>query len=70
VAGRRLVPEFMPYFTSIEPIADEAIEYLSEPARLKKVSWELIETVKPLAGGKAVDKVAQMVLQMANVQSK
>jgi lipid-A-disaccharide synthase len=69
VAGRRLVPEFMPYFTSTQPIADEAIAYLSEPVRLKKMSLELIETVKPLAGGKAADKVAKMVMQMVNVRN-
>ncbi|MBM4104227.1 MAG: lipid-A-disaccharide synthase [Planctomycetes bacterium] len=69
IAGRRLVPEFMPYFTSTQPIADEAIAYLSEPAKLKKASLEIIETVKPLAGGKSADKVAKMVMQLANVQS-
>jgi lipid-A-disaccharide synthase len=69
VAGRRLVPEYMPYFTSTQPIADEAIAYLSEPAKLKKASLEIIETVKPLAGGKAADKVAKMVMRMVNVQS-
>jgi lipid-A-disaccharide synthase len=69
VAGRQLVPEFMPYFTSTQPIADEAIAYLSEPARLKKASVELIETVKPLAGGKAADKVAAIVMQLVNVKS-
>jgi lipid-A-disaccharide synthase len=67
VAGRRLVPEFMPYFTSTQPIADAAMAYLAEPAKLKKASMELIETVKPLAGGKAADKVAKMVMQMVNV---
>jgi lipid-A-disaccharide synthase len=64
ITGRRLVPEFMPYFTSTQPIVDEAIAYLSEPVRLKKASGELIELVRPLAGGKAADKVATMVLQM------
>jgi lipid-A-disaccharide synthase len=34
VAGRKLVTEYMPHFTSTQPIADEAIAYLSDPARL------------------------------------
>jgi lipid-A-disaccharide synthase len=67
VAGRKLVTEYMPYFTSTQPIADEAISYLSERQRLKKASLELIETVKPLAAGKAADKVAVIVLQMLKI---
>jgi lipid-A-disaccharide synthase len=70
VAGRKLVTEYMPYFTSTQPIADEAISYLSEPARLKKFSSELIETIKPLALGKAADKVAAIVMQMVDVQNR
>jgi lipid-A-disaccharide synthase len=67
VAGRKLVTEYMPYFTSTQPIADEAISYLSDPTRLKKFSIELIETVKPLATGKAADKVAAIVAQMLKI---
>lgn len=67
VAGRKLVTEYMPYFTSTQPMADEAISYLSDPQRLKKASLELIETVKPLAAGKAADKVAAIVMQMLKI---
>lgn len=61
VAGRKLVPEYMPYFTSTGPIADEAITYLSEPQRLGNLSLELINTIKPLAVGKTADKVAAII---------
>jgi lipid-A-disaccharide synthase len=64
VAGRKLVTEYMPFFTSTQPIADEAISRLSDPAELKKFSSELIDMVKPLASGKAADKVAAIVSQM------
>jgi lipid-A-disaccharide synthase len=67
IAARKLVPEYMPYFTSTLPIADEAIAYISEPQRLKKASLDLIETVKPLAAGKAADKVAAIVMQMLKI---
>jgi lipid-A-disaccharide synthase len=67
VAGRKLVAEYMPYFTSTQPIADEAISWLSEPARLKKFSGDLIEMVKPLAIGKAANKVAAIVADMLKI---
>jgi lipid-A-disaccharide synthase len=67
VAGRKLVTEYMPHFTSTQPIVDEAIACLSDPARLKTFSNELIEMVKPLATGKAADKVAKIVMQMLKI---
>jgi len=64
VAGRRLVPEFMPYFTSIDPITDAAMDYLSSPERLKQASADLVELCKPLAGRNAAAEVANIVFQM------
>lgn len=69
VAGRAMVPEFMPYFTSLEPIVDTAMEYLSDTQRLQKASAELIETVKPLAGRNTADRVADMILKMIQQES-
>lgn len=64
VAGRKLVPEYMPYFTSIEPIVDTAMGYLNNTERLQKASADLIDLVKPLAGCNTADRVAEMILKM------
>jgi lipid-A-disaccharide synthase len=64
LAGRELVPEFMPYFTSIEPIV-ESIEHLLEDSdSLSQLSGDLINLVKPLAEKKASDEVANIALEM------
>lgn len=64
VAGRALVPEYMPYFRSTEPIVDTVMDYLADGQLLRKASSELIELVKPLAGRNTADQVAEMVIEM------
>jgi lipid-A-disaccharide synthase len=64
IAGRKLVPEYMPYFTSIEPIVDTAMGYLNNTERLQKASADLIELVKPLAGRNTADRIAEIILKM------
>ena len=64
LAGRELVPEFMPYFTSIDPIV-ESIEHLLEDSdSLTTISGELIKLAEPLARKKASDEVADIVMEM------
>ncbi len=64
LAGKELVPEFMPYFTSIDPIA-ETIEHLLEDSdRLTQISGDLIKLTGPLARKKASDEVANIALEM------
>ncbi len=48
LAGREIVPEFMPYYRTADPIAARAIEWLSTPDTLARVRRDLVETVKPL----------------------
>ncbi len=64
LSDKELVPEFMPYFTSTEPIT-ETIEHLLEDSdSLSKISGDLINLVKPLAEKKASDEVAEIVMKM------
>jgi lipid-A-disaccharide synthase len=64
LAGKELVPEFMPYFTSIDPIA-ETIEHLLEDSdSLSQLSEDLINLAEPLAEKKASEQVAEIVLKM------
>ena len=64
LAGRELVPEYMPYFDSIEPIVAQAKTLIGDKASLVKTSSELATLVEPLARFKTCDKVADIVLEM------
>lgn len=64
LAGRRLVPEFMPYFSSVEPIVQTVERMLEDRNRLTKISNDLIDLVQPLTKKKARDEVANIVIEM------
>jgi len=64
LAKRELVSEFMPYFSSIEPIFGKCIRLLGSRDRLVRMSSELVQLAEPLARGRASDKVAEMALEM------
>jgi lipid-A-disaccharide synthase len=64
LAGSELVPEFMPYFSSIEPIAGTIEELLQDTNRLVQTSDELIRLTQPLMQGRASQKVAEIVNDM------
>jgi lipid-A-disaccharide synthase len=64
LAGRELVPEFMPYFTSIEPIVDTIERLLEDKNKLARTSAELIELVEPLARKNAGEQTAKIVVDM------
>ena len=64
LARRELVPEFMPYFAAVEPIAKVCSDLLSDAGKLKQTSYTLTELVKPLTATKARENVAHIVLEM------
>lgn len=64
LAGREIVPEFMPYYTSTRPIAERAIEWLRSGELLKTVACDLRRTVEPLRHTRASDKAAAILLDM------
>ncbi len=67
LAERQLAPEFMPYFTSINPIAETIEQFLADPEKLAQISTELIELTKPLAQTKASRQVSEIILNMLEV---
>ncbi len=64
LAGRELVPEFMPYFKSIREVTAVIEELLNDSRRLARMSAELIELVGPLHTTGASEKVAEIALEM------
>jgi lipid-A-disaccharide synthase len=64
LAGRELVPEFMPYFTSTEPIIEAVEQFLDDEDKLVGASAELVELTRPLAEKKAGEEVARIAVAM------
>lgn len=64
LAGKELVPEFMPYFNSIEPITESIERLLEDRDKLTEISKELIKLAEPLAEKKARQEVAKIVIEM------
>ena len=64
LADRELVPEFMPYFASIDPIVDQVTAFLNDAKTLNRISNELIDLVEPLTTKHAGAEVARIVVGM------
>jgi len=64
LSDKELVPEFMPYFTSIEPIVESIEQLLEDNNKLAQLSGELIKLGEPLAEKKAGEEVAKIAVGM------
>jgi lipid-A-disaccharide synthase len=64
LADRALVPEFLPYFTSVDPIVQMIDRYLEDRDLLTRTSNELIDIVEPMTQRKAGEQVARIVVEM------
>ncbi len=70
LAGKELVLEFMPYFSSTQPIIQRTHGLLSTPARMSHISQSLIKLVRPLTERRASDAVAEMVCEMLCLKTR
>lgn len=64
LAGREIVPEYMPYYRSTRPIAERAIALLSDEAARAGMVGELRKIVTPLHGSQASVRAAQLLVEM------
>ena len=64
LADKELVPEFMPFFTSTEPILQRCRQLLTDTDKLKQTSGRLVELVSSLQTDTASQKTAQIALDM------
>jgi lipid A disaccharide synthetase len=69
LAGKELVPEFMPYFTSIDPIVASIDGFLQNSAELGEFSRKLTELTLPLAEKKACEEVARIALSELGIRT-
>ena len=63
LSQKELVPEFMPYFSSVAPIVTACERLLNAPEKLAELSSELAKLAKPLANSKASQNAAQMIIE-------
>jgi len=64
LAGKRAVPEFMPYYTSTDPIAAEALDLLANESRRQAMRRDLDAVVRSLGTASAADRTARMALDL------
>jgi lipid-A-disaccharide synthase len=64
LAGRELVPEFMPYFVSIDPIVESVERLLRDKEKMTQMSRELNRLAEPLAVKNARLEVAKIITEM------
>jgi lipid-A-disaccharide synthase len=70
LAGRRIVPEFMPYYRSVDPIVATAVDLLSSPTALQRVRAELQELIKPIVKGGAAQNAAAELTTLLNASGQ
>ena len=64
LAQRELVPEFMPYFSSVDPITESAEQFFEDSNKLAQVSGELIELTETLRKPNTAQKVGKVVVEL------
>jgi lipid-A-disaccharide synthase len=69
LAGKELVPEFMPYFTSIEPIVESIDGFLQSKNEMIQLSRKLTELTGPLAEKKACEEVTRIIVSYLRMEN-
>ncbi|MBK8268577.1 MAG: lipid-A-disaccharide synthase [Planctomycetes bacterium] len=64
LAGREIVPEYMPYYDSTGPIIAKTFEWLANPNTLARVRGELQEMIKGVTKPNAARNAAVELMQM------
>jgi len=64
LAGEWIVPEFMPYYSSTEPIVAEALDLLGNAKRRAKMRSDLDTVVRSLGSASAARETARIALDM------
>ena len=64
LAGKELVPEFVPFNNRIKEVSETAAALLNNPAKMEKVRNELLTLTRSIAENKASVNVAQMAYEL------
>ncbi len=66
LAGKIIVPEFMPWYGSAEPVVEKVLELLADPEGLARTSQRLMEITEPLKRPGTAERAAKMLLELAD----
>lgn len=70
LAGRQIVPEFMPYYRAVDPIVAVASEWLLTPATLARVRAELHDLIQPIVKpGAAANAAAELAAILGSISA-
>lgn len=69
LAGYELVPEFMPYYTSVGPIVERAVDLLGDPSARRHTSEQLADIVRPFVNTNAPETAAKILLDLIETRS-
>lgn len=64
LAGREIVPEYMPFYRSVDPIVACAVELLSTPTSLERMRNDLQQTLAPMMKPGAARRTAEILREM------
>lgn len=64
LAGREIVPEFMPYYRDPAVIARRAVDLLTSPGARESMVRDLAGVVDPLQNGRASVRTSELLLQL------
>lgn len=66
LAGEIVVPEFMPWYGSAEPVVQKVLELLADKEGLAQTSQRLLKVAEPLKRGGTAIRAAKMLLELAD----
>ena len=69
LANREIVPEFMPYYRSTDPIVEQATQLLQSEEKCNEMKRALEQVTEPLRQGRASENTARMLLDMIEQHS-
>jgi lipid-A-disaccharide synthase len=64
LAGRRIVPEFMPFVPDVEPVARVVRDLLCDESWRRLMIRQIDETIAPLEASRASENVCQMIRRL------
>jgi lipid-A-disaccharide synthase len=67
IAGREIVPEFVPHFGDAEPIVQMASRLIEDETLLERQRSELRKVADAFAGKHAAESAAEAVMQLAGL---
>ena len=70
LAGEIVVPEFMPWYGSAEPVVQKVLELLADKEGLARTSQRLLKVAEPLKRSGTALRAAKMLLELADERKR